>query len=216
MGRFQNGDRVVNANGYTGVVLSSMESISIKWDSHGGVTGTWPADQFEMVPRKFKPGVFVRIESGDEFHGNVGIVFEDDGGDEESEPYCVALYDIEQSEEFFSASELIPWKPLVGERVVTTDDEDEYGTVVGYDNDILARIKWDLYPGVQTWAVEELEPADEEPVKVGDSVVYNHPMFAKLEECTVIGVGDGFLNVVFDSGFLPPGNYVTEVFQKAA
>src|SRR5260370_8977608 len=118
MGKFKIGDRVIDCVGNTATVVGTTETVRVRWDG-GDWGGMWPAEDFELLPRKFKPGQYVRIIAADPDYGNeTGIVFEDDGDDEENMPYMVGLFDELQSENDFSASELIPWTPRVGERVI--------------------------------------------------------------------------------------------------
>jgi hypothetical protein len=214
MGKFKVGDRVTDGV-KAATVTSISETIGIVWDN--GNLGLWNADAFELIPRKFKPGDFVRSVADDNTFGTVGMVYEDDGDPEDQDPYWVALYDVEQSEEPFSADELIPWVPKIGERVIEAGvDDEEEGTVIGWANTITARVVWDSFPLAQDWLISDLGPVDEKDFVAGDVVEYSHPIFSNIEQATVVGTGDGYLNVVFDSGFLPPGNYTKDVFKLAA
>lgn len=215
MGKFKSGDVVVTSSGAIATVLDSVEHLAIQWVD--GCTGSWPASAFELVPlRKFRPGDFVRVIADDDTNGIVGMVFEDDGSDEDDFPYWVSLYDVEQSEEPYSADELIPWVPHVGERVIEADvDDEETGTVLSIGNGTVS-VLWESFPHAQNWPLSDLDPVEEKDFVVGDVVEYSHPVFTNLEKATVMGVGDGHLHVVFDSGFLPEGNYTKDVFKLAA
>jgi hypothetical protein len=83
----------------------------------------------KSLPHTFKTGQFVRVVADDETNGMVGLVFDDDGDDETQDPYWVALYDPDDSEKCYSANELIPWVPKVGERVIETSDCGHIGDV---------------------------------------------------------------------------------------
>jgi hypothetical protein len=219
MGKFKVGDRVTSGGKHHATVVGVTDTIKIQWDEVDGdgiIFGTWQSDAFELIPRKFKPGDFVRSVADDNTFGTVGMVYEDDGDPEDQDPYWVALYDVEQSEEPFSADELIPWVPKIGERVIEAGvDDEEEGTVLNEDFG-RAIVLWDSFPHAQDWPVTDLEPVDEHDFVAGDVVEYSHPVFANIERATVVGAGDGYLNVVFDSGFLPPGNYTKDVFKLAA
>jgi hypothetical protein len=114
------------------------------------------------IPRKFKPGQFVRITADDETNGEVGIIFEDDGDDEYSDPYWVALYDANDSEKCYSANELIPWVPKVGERVIEANDCGHIGDVgVVLANDgTTSHIQWKTLKDAPYWPNIRLEPAE--------------------------------------------------------
>jgi hypothetical protein len=213
MGKFKIGDRVVDrSGGYTAKVVGVTDTIRVVWDCNG-IDGTWPDDDFELLARKFKPGQYVRIVATDPEYGNeVGIIFGDDGDDEENMPYEVALYDDSQTEDDFSASELIPWLPLVGEHVIEANnesDQDEIGTVIGWANAVTARVLWESFPHAQDWLVTDLEPADEsEPdcsfddggpyneIRIGDEVEYTNPFFSGTHHATV---EDGYYHKDFFS-----------------
>jgi hypothetical protein len=111
------------------------------------------------LPRKFKPGDFVRIV--DE-NGEAGIVFEDRGNPENESPYSVALYDDDETEDCFSADKLIPWSPNVGERVIETSDcgdRNEVGIVLANDG-LTSHIKWETTTDAPYWPNKRLEPAE--------------------------------------------------------
>lgn len=224
MGKFEAGDRIVNANGDTATVVGVTDTISVDWGD--GLYGTWDAANFEKVARTFRPGQFVRIDLAvPEFGGEVGIVFDDDGDPEDMDPYSVALYDAAQTEEFFSANELWPWLPLVGSRVIESGvEEDETGTVIGVslpdcDGAIVARVLWDSFPHAQDWLVSDLEPADEyeNGFSTGDAVEYSNPFFAGTAKATVVGVDGNLLGVEFEPGCIfADGNYSADFFKIAA
>jgi hypothetical protein len=90
--------------------------------------------------RQFKYGD-VRVV-GTRFKGRVAFLFEDNGNEEEDMPYRVALYG-DETEENFSASELIPWSPLVGERVFELhSDGGEVGIILANDG-TTSHVRWD-------------------------------------------------------------------------
>jgi hypothetical protein len=216
MGKFKVGDRVLSDDGHKAIVIGVTDTIAVQWIEYEGVTGTWPAYQFDFVPRKFKPGNFVRSVADDNTFGTVGMVFDDDGDPEDQDPYWVALYDVEQSEEPFSAYELIPWVPKIGERVIEANnepEEDDEGTVVECDG-INVRILWDAFPHVQGgWEVADLEPVDEEQgFAVGDEVIYTNQIFAHPLHAVVLEVRDRGLKV---TGQID-GTYSKDFFSKAA
>ena len=221
MGKFKSGDRVVTNNGDSATVLDSTESILIRWDS--GPVGIWSASHFELIARKFTVGQFVRITADDDTNGEVGIVYEDDGTDEHSDPYHVALYDDDASEEWYSADEMTPWLPKVGERVVEAGvEDDEGGTVLSIGNG-RAKVLWDSYPHAQDWPVAELEPEDqyedegEDELQEGDSVVYSNPMFTGTCKATVTYTDGEAIGVAFSQGSpMRDGTYHRDFFTKAA
>lgn len=238
MGQFNIGDTVRDPESEkTASVIGVTETIRVEWHHMPGVFGVHPASAFELVQREFKAGDFVRIV-GEDFRGEVGIVFEDDGEPEDQDPYWVALFSVEGGEEPFSAHELEPWLPLVGERVVEADvEDDEEGTVicvnaVGTDggvDDVSVRVLWDSYPHAQDWLVADLESVDVyededefddggpyNEIHVGDDVVYANPLFAFTLNANVIDFDDGGLRVRFENNLLPEGNYSKEFFSKAA
>lgn len=214
---YKAGDRV-SIGGNTATVINSFETLHIKWDYAYETYGTWPASDFTEVERAFDEGQFVRVISNGGFKGEVGIIFEDDGAPETEGPYWVGVFDEFESEESFSASELIPWVPHVGDRVIERGDDegDEVGTVLACDG-YTARILWDGYRLAQEFPVSDLEPADESEVfEVGDTVEYCSPVFAGPIEATIIGFDDVGLRVRFTRDFLPEGNYSKYFFTKAA
>jgi hypothetical protein len=111
--------------------------------------------------RQFKSGD-VRIV-GIRFNRRVGFLFEDNGNEEEGMPYRVALYG-DETDENFSASELIPWSPLVGERVMElhSDGDEGRGTVLANDG-TTSNVQWDTLLDAPYWPNIRLEPADEMP-----------------------------------------------------
>lgn len=188
MGKFKIDDRLLSSCGAKGTVVGVSDTVTVLWDGWA-VAGTWPAENFELLPRKFAVGQYVRVVSTDpEYADVVGFLYEDDGDEEENAPYSVSLFDDFGTEENFSASELIPWVPLVGERVIEAGIEDEEtGTVVGWANSITARVLWDSFPLAQDWLVADLEPADEseDDFENGDIVVYSNPMFSGTSKAVV-------------------------------
>lgn len=219
MGKFNRGDLVTDEHGNTGKVLSTMESVSVLWDGLNNVVGTWPASNFELVKRSFKVGQFVRIIADDETNGEVGIIYEDDGDDEMSDPFWVALYDKECTEAPYSANELVPWLPKVGERVLDPDeDEDEEGTVIGIDGSV-ARVLWDAYPRPQDWLATLLEPVDQYDGEytVGEVVDFTSPFLAETVKAEVTAIEGNVIRVKFSPGFVyADGAYPADMFSKAA
>lgn len=237
---FKAGDRVEDRFGNEATVISEHVYLRVRWDdmppaSH--IIGMWPADDFKAVTG-FAPGDFVRIVSDDEFNGCVGMVYEVDCDD-----FWVALFDDEQSDEPFTANELTPWTPVVGDRVVEAGDEDyeEVGTVIGFRGDIV-RVLWDDYPAAQDWRLAELEPADEgsddepeddepapvvaavapdndnepESFNVNDLVEYHNPFFSSPIAARVHAIGEGRTFLKFASRTMPDGFYDNEFIQHAA
>jgi hypothetical protein len=224
MGTFQDGEVVLTESGAAAIVLASHELVSVLF--RDGSSGVLPADMFSRQ-RKFKAGDYVRVVStDDEFANEVGVVFEDDGDHEENMPYSVSIFDEFESEHNFSASELLPWLPEVGERVIVTDDEDEEGTVVSVDGET-ARVLWDGYPKPQTWSLSDLEPADgyEDDIddggpyhefQVDDEVDYANPFFADTKKAIVLEVDETSLTVHFPEDRDLDGKYNKDFFSKAA
>lgn len=213
---FKTGDKVKAPTGHIATVVGSTETIHIRWDGSEDITGNWPATLFTLVERKFKVGQFVRIVSDDEYNGNVGLIFEDDNEDEEKQPYNVFVYDEHDNEEWFSASEMIPWVPQVGERVIDPDDEDEAGRVLSVDGET-TRVLWDQYPAAQNWPTAELEPADEEnEFAVGDIVEYTNPFFTHTEKAEVTAIEGSIIRVKFVRPGFSDGPYPADFFSKAA
>ena len=119
-------------------------------------------DRLEMwtpAPRRqFKPGD-VRVV-GTRFNGRVGYLREDNGNEEEDMPYLVALYG-DETDENFSASELIPWVPKVGDWVTELhSDGGEVGVVLANDG-TTSHIQWRTRKDAPYWPNIRLEPADE-------------------------------------------------------
>jgi len=221
MGKFKIGDRIVNRHGETATVVDSSEILTIDWDA--GVMGFVPASAFKLLARKFTTGQYVRVvDTDDDFAGVVGFIYEDDGDEEENMPYAVALFDDFGTEENFSASELIPWVPFVGEHVIEANneaEEDEIGVVVSSDPDNgRVRVLWESFPLAQDWPVSDLEPADEDEFfSEGDVVVYNNPLFTTPARAKVVAVEGNVLRVNFEIGSIfADGNYPTDFFSFAA
>lgn len=222
MGQFNIGDTVRDPeSGKTASVVGATETIRVEWHHMPGVFGVHPASAFELVPRKFKAGDFVRIV-GEDFRGEIGIIFEDDGEPEDQDPYWVALYSVEGGEEPFSADELEPWLPLVGERVIeaNVDDDDEEGTVIAVGGGSV-RVLWDTHHFSQDFELAHLEPVDafededEDEITVGDEVVYSNGIFSA--EAKVKAVYPDSVLVSF-ADFVPlrGGVYSKDFFSKAA
>jgi hypothetical protein len=167
MGQFKIGDSVTDGVS-SGVVTDVVSTIRIKWDFNGE-GGWWPARFFSLVSppaRAFAVGDYVRTLQGfygDEPGGVIGMVIDDDGDAEDEAPYTVALFiEGDDNEEVYSASEIIPWIPEIGDRVLEIDSDDyELGTVVGWSKDDTAAVLWDNYALTQDWLFSDLEPADE-------------------------------------------------------
>ena len=88
--------------------------------------------------RQFKSGE-VRIV-GTRFNGRIGYLCEDNGNGEEERTYLVILYGGEGPDENFSASELIPWVPKVGDWVTEIhSDGDEVGIIIANDGNHITR-----------------------------------------------------------------------------
>jgi hypothetical protein len=217
-GTFKPGDRVVSTSGFCATVLSTVESVSVHWDGLN-IPGTWPATGFKKLERAFVEGQFVRMISEDEFNGAIGIIIDDDGTDEDSDPYTVFVDD---DEEQFSGHEMIPWIPDAGERVIETGYDEDEGTVISCDG-FEARVLWDGFHLSQDFFISGLEPAevdeeDDEPTDfvVGETVQYASPIFSGPIEASIIGFDDVGLRVRFTRDFLPEGNYSKDNFLKAA
>ena len=108
------------------------------------------------ILRLFKSGD-VRI-IGTRLNGRVGYLCEDNGNDEEDRPYLVMLYD-EEIDEAFSASELIPWVPTVGDIVTELhSDQKEVGVVLANDG-TTSHIQWKTRSDAPYWPNIRLEPS---------------------------------------------------------
>jgi hypothetical protein len=217
MGQFKIGDKVTNS-GVVATVIGVEQLLRVDWGN--GIFGFWPASSFTLVQRKFKEGDFVRSIADDETNGTVGVVFEDDGSEEDSDPYWVGLFDADCSEFPFSAHELIPWVPIVGERVIEADaDDDEEGTIVSVA-DGRAVVLWDSFPLAQDWPLSDLEPAEEfeeDDFEVGDEVVYSNPLFTNTYSARVMDVQENVVFVNFESEApLVDAYYPKDFFSKAA
>lgn len=217
MSKFEIGDLIMNHDGDRAIVLDTKEIVLLQWGN--GATGTWDAAFFEKVERAYKIGDLVRSVAADETQNVVGVVLDDDGDEEESYPYLVALFDASGEETPFSASELIPWVPFPGELVIESgeDDDDTEGTVVSVDGDF-ATVLWDGFPFPQKFAIADLEPVDEyeDDFEVGEIVTYSNPIFSGTAQATVLAVEENVLCVAFQGGVLPPGEYSKDHFSKAA
>jgi hypothetical protein len=110
--------------------------------------------------RQFKSGD-VRVV-GTRFNGRVGFLFEDNGNEEEDRPYYVALYG-DETDERFSASELIPWMPMVGDRVTELHsggtNEADVGIILANDG-TTSHVRWETLKDAPYWPNIRLEPAD--------------------------------------------------------
>lgn len=225
MGIFKKDDFVIHSSGVQAIVLSTHELLTVL--CRDGSVGIMPASDFSY-PRAFKAGDYVRVvDSDDEFGGEVGIVVEDDGDHEENMPYLVSFFDEFESENNFSASELLPWIPEVGEIVFVTNDDDEPGTVISVDGEF-ARIKFEEFPKPQTWPLSDLEPGEEfeddelddggpyNEFKVDDEVDYSNPFFSDKKKAIVLAVSDTALTVHFPEDHELDGTFDKDFFSKAA
>jgi hypothetical protein len=89
---------------------------------------------------------YVRTKDG------IGLVF---GSERDS--YQVVSMDRDEERDY-AASELTPWTPLAGERVIEADTEGGLaGLVMGGDESV-SLVKWDGFVESQTWANGNLEP----------------------------------------------------------
>jgi hypothetical protein len=105
--------------------------------------------------RQFKSGD-VRIV-GTRFNGRIGYLCEDNGNEEEDKPYLVALYG-DDTDEHFSASELIPWVPQVGDRVTELHSNgNDVGTILTNDG-TTSHVQWDNLLDAPYWPNIRLEP----------------------------------------------------------
>jgi hypothetical protein len=119
------------------------------------------SDSLEMwvggPARRFKWGD-VRIV-GTRFNGRIGWLSEDNGNEEEDRPYLVGLYG-DETDEHFSASELIPWVPMVGDRVIELHArQSEVGIILANDG-TTSHVQWDTRTDAPYWPNIRLEPAD--------------------------------------------------------
>jgi hypothetical protein len=112
--------------------------------------------------RQFQFGE-VRIV-GTRFNGRIGCLFEDNGNEEEDRPYLVSLYggDYVDSEEQFSASEMIPWVPQVGDWVTELHGNGEAGIILANDG-TTSHIQWEARKDAPCWPNIRLEPGNRTP-----------------------------------------------------
>lgn len=215
------GDTVMGHHGHAKVIDVFL---LVQWNSSKRAA-LYPAACLKPIERKFAVGQFVRITADDDTNGEVGIIYEDDGTDEYSDPYHVALYDDDASEEWYSADEMIPWLPKIGERVIEAgvEDDDEGGTVITVSPDGRVKVLWDSFPHAQDWLVSDLEPEDkheddddDDKLKEGDEVEYTNPMFSGSCKATVTKVEGEGVSVKFASGPFRDGLYHRDFFTKAA
>ena len=117
------------------------------------------SDILEMwtpAPRRQFKGGEVRIV-GARFNGRVGYLCEDNGNEEEDKPYLIALYD-DETDEYFSASELIPWVPKVGDCVTELhSDGQEVGVILANDG-TTSHVHWRTLKDAPYWPNIRLEP----------------------------------------------------------
>jgi hypothetical protein len=107
--------------------------------------------------RQFKFGD-VRIV-GKRSNGHIGWLSEDNGNEEEDRPYTVILYEGDGPDENFSASELIPWVPVVGDRVTELhSDGNEVGIILANDGST-SHVQWRTMKDAPYWPNIRLEPA---------------------------------------------------------
>jgi hypothetical protein len=111
--------------------------------------------------RQFKLGE-VRIV-GTRFNGRIGWLAEDNGNEEEDRPYLVILCG-EETDENFSASELIPWVPKVGDWVTELHSSGhEVGIILANDG-TTSHVRWNTLLDAPFWPNIRLEPADESTI----------------------------------------------------
>jgi len=95
-------------------------------------------------------GIHARTEDG------IGYIFAQKG-----DRYQVVSMERAEEREY-SADELMPWLPAVGERVVEADDDDDLEASIGIIVEAGERtsvVKWEGYVTPQTWLNTNLEPA---------------------------------------------------------
>lgn len=175
--------------GQTGRVVTMANMVGIHFDN--GECAIFDISAVEPVPspaieapRAFKVGQYVIMDN--EF---IGEVTEDDGDDEDEAPYTVR--DIYNGvENLWSAEDLELWSPEPHERVVTTDDEDNAGTVLAV-SETHALVLWDEFPTPQEWELDDLAPYEGEDnapeFKRGNAVVYTRGFLRTGPTATVIG-----------------------------
>jgi hypothetical protein len=113
--------------------------------------------------RLFKSGD-VRIV-GARLNGRVGFIFEDNGNEEEDAPYLVALYD-DQTDERFSASELVRWVPFVGDSVTELHSTGAETGIILANDGTTSHIQWETRKDAPYWPNIRLEPAIKLPAQV--------------------------------------------------
>lgn len=217
MGTLSEGDRV-KSSGFGDYGTVTKEYVNVAFDD--GSSGIFQSVGFTLVPRRWKEGDYARVITGVDpmYDGKVVYIFEDDGDPEDEEPYWCLLANGDEVP--FNADELIPWMPIAGERVVSTDDDEEVGVILGLDSAV-ARVQWDDYPVAQNWLIAELEPAfedeDEDEFEVGDTVVYSNPIFSSASEAEVIEVSENVIWVNFEPGTaMKDGAYPKDFFSRKA
>jgi hypothetical protein len=123
------------------------------------------SDRLEMwtpAPRRLFKSGDVRIV-GTRFNGRLGWIIEDNGNEEEDRPYLVGLY-CEETDENFSASELIPWVPKVGDWVTELhSDGDEVGIILANDG-TTSHVQWETRKDAPYWPNIRLEPGHHEVI----------------------------------------------------
>jgi hypothetical protein len=91
-------------------------------------------------------GAYVRTPDG------IGYIFGKDGDEYQ-------VVSMERDEEYdYSASELTPWTPLVGDRVIEADTEGGLAGDIVSGGESASLVKWDGFVCTQTWANADLEP----------------------------------------------------------
>jgi hypothetical protein len=91
-------------------------------------------------------GTYVRT------HDGIGFIFGCEGGS-----YQVASMERDEERDY-AASELTPWTPLVGERVIEADTEGGIAGLVVGGGESASLVKCDGFVCPQTWANADLEP----------------------------------------------------------
>jgi len=96
---------------------------------------------------EFKIGAYARTKDG------TGYIIGCDGGS-----YQIVSTE-RDDEQDYSSSELTPWLPSPGERVIEADNEDCVTGVVVDDGEGTSMVMWNGFFEPQTWPNKNLEPA---------------------------------------------------------